>query len=269
MIQNTLKRILKRTYRYLLGSILFTFILFLVSACKVENQDPKRLFVTEKLPRLLDKMANRGSEFAKKETEILKIIAARKNKPKYKVAVIDSGVDIFHEDIFRRIHWEMRDGKISAGYDVMAGDYRAEATLINPYLFAYGAKEIIDDRISGEVESPLKLLGQHNDAFVKLLLKNLKAAKELDGTFFRKLNEKNISIFGAESLLNEGFDIDRYKKSEEIDRLMHPNDLKLSQKKLEEKIGGNEDVFKLVRDWHMKSASGLPFTYPFELFYFT
>lgn len=115
-----------------------------------------------------------------------------------RVGVIDSGVDIAHKDLQNQIDYRIVDGRLAgAGVDVMGGGPSGTHVLVDPTIFAFGAKEIKDGLIVDPAESPLQLLKQANDIFVEHFYNAIHTDPELKESLFAKIPKKSISLAGA------------------------------------------------------------------------
>jgi subtilisin family serine protease len=184
---------------YLYSILIFFFGL---SGCReVISQDPKDSFKSGKFPQMLQDIANQKHEFS---VSVMDRIRERVKKDKvnfntFKVGVIDSGIDLVHPDLIDQLSFELdSNGKVvKVGADVMGSDAFPSYVMVNPELFAFGAKGVEGELIVEPLGSPLGFIKQINDAFLKKLLEQIEANPKLNSSLFNRINNQNITVLGA------------------------------------------------------------------------
>lgn len=217
-----------RLFSQLLLMLLFISLL----ACRESNQNPKDVFYSGKLPPLLQKYKNEQWLLQRKTREIEKLVERNAKQERLVVAVIDNGLDVFHPEIFPYLNWRKdEDGKIRLGYEPMTGSYLANANLIDPAIFAFGAQEIRKGKIYGEVAQPLDLLEKMQTRFAEILLPAIASSKILRDSHFRKITDKNFSFLAALSLLEINWNeaLQSYKDSKKEGLLIPSKSIRINQ----------------------------------------
>jgi subtilisin family serine protease len=193
-----------------MGKIKFYFPLFfvlLLSACKVENQKTGEIFSANTLPQILYRIANQIHELVAVEGEIVKT-STECNPDCLDVAVIDNGVDLAHPDLYRRIHFSVKNNRMAgAGWDVLGDDSYASSNLMNPTLFAFGAGKIENGRITNPPANPLDLIAEYNQSFMETFVTHVRASKELQGTLFDQMSFQHTSLYELHKLVNAKTDM--------------------------------------------------------------
>ncbi len=171
------------------------------TGCKtLISQNPADSFKDGKLPRQLYLIANQAREFSLKMRE--EIIQRRerdlKNPKTLEVAVIDSGMDLTHPDLIQQLAFDVKDGKVvGVGVDIMGKDAFPSYVMVDPTLFAFGAKDVNKGLIEGALESPLAYMKETNDRFMSLLIQEIQSDPELSKTLFARLRPDSMTVFGA------------------------------------------------------------------------
>jgi subtilisin family serine protease len=181
------------------------------------SQDPADNFVSKKFPRQLEWIRSQIREFTQSERDkiVVRVQEDAKRTDLLKIAVIDSGVDIAHKDLQSQIDYRLVDGKLaSAGIDIMGGGASGTHILVNPTLFAFGAKTIKNGLIDGPVESPLLLIKQTNEAFQEIVHNAIQNDADLKGTVFAQVPKESFSIGAGYGLGFDSFE-EKLKKYEE------------------------------------------------------
>jgi hypothetical protein len=172
-------------------------------------------------------MADEYWQVKRHEKEIDTLIIRNAEQERIRVAVIDNGLDVLHPEILRNVAWKRNNkGEIVAGFDPLGKTNIANASFINPELYAFGAQEVREGKIVGYKEAPLDFLAQIQSDFAELLAQELKKPN-LRNSFFAHLNEKNYSFLRAMELVTV-FDsspekiIELHEKIKAKARLIHP-----------------------------------------------
>ncbi len=193
--------------------------LLFLGACLVPNQKVWETFADrQQLPAVLEGFAN-----PKPNVNPANLSALNTLRGQVSVAVIDNGVDYLHPELINQIRFDVNQGRIvGAGYDVMGDDRWAHPNLVNPALYAFGAREItVDGRIAGPVDDPIKLVFQMNNQFMAKLLPALKASPVLAQSLFNKINADSFTLFNAVHILKNFFDENYYKQSQRLGALLN------------------------------------------------
>jgi subtilisin family serine protease len=227
-------------------------------------------FANGKLPNMLEQLVN-PNYINKFKNKINAAIEASKNNFRIKVAVIDGGTDIYHPQLIEKLAWKKNSlNQIELlGYDFMGEDSNPSPEFAKYDLFAYGAEKIEDNKIVNPPENPLIVLDLHNKSFMNALLSKLGTHPTLRNSIFaKKINKKNLTIFGAEALIAH-FDIDRYEKSKKDGYLISeaifnmPND-KWNKLRSEASHSIKNIYYALYRKtWNMSLNHGTPYD-PYE-----
>jgi hypothetical protein len=228
------------------------------------SQNPKDNFKSGKNPRILEEIASQKHELTPAiRAEIIKQHELdKKNSKILRVAVIDGGIDLAQPDLYKKISFKIENGKIvGAGADVMGRGSFPSYINVDPWLYAFGAQDVEDvgGRIVGEIESPLSLLKQMNQEFVKRLLAAVRSHPVLSQSLFAKLNETNFTLAGMyHGIQGKDFfsqsDYDSYKKENELIGVSSPLSKKL---KSGEEIP-NDAVYSFLKPWRLDLETGLP-----------
>ncbi len=115
---------------------------------------------------------------------------------KVRVGVMDCGVDYTHPDLIGRIHFD-RDSSgaiIGAGRDVLGNDAWPFPNYMNASLLAFGGEVSSDGKIVRAGENPIAKIEELNRAFLAKFLPRLRASSALQGTFYTKVDETNVSF---------------------------------------------------------------------------
>ena len=182
--------------------IILSLVLAAASGCKVESQKPGDSFDDGKFPAALERLANQKHEIANVKGLLQRVLADQADPNLLPIAVIDLGVDLAHPDLAQRIAFDVENGKIvGAGYDFMGEDRWASPVLVNPTLYAFGAKGLRNGKIVGPVDHPLDLMVKLNTAFMDRLIKRINKDPVLKKSLFTKITKDSMSVFGAFSLV--------------------------------------------------------------------
>lgn len=182
--------------------VFFLSFLVFLTACKVENQKSDEIFYDSVLPRILFRIANQIHELVSLEDQIIKnpVVCS---PDCLDVAVIDSGVDIAHPDLYSKIRFDIDGGKIvGAGFDFLGNDSFASANLIDPTLFAFGAETINGGRIKNPPLNPLDLIVKYNESFMNALEAEIQSTASLKGTLFDNLKAQQTSLYELHRIAN-------------------------------------------------------------------
>ncbi len=176
-------------------------VILALPSCKTgPSQDPRDSFWSGKFPRQLEWMRSQVRELSQKERDAI-VLRQEKDARRtdlLRVGVIDSGVDIAHKDLQAQIDYRIVDGRVAgAGIDVMGGGPSGTHIMVDPTLFAFGAKEIKNGLIVEPAESPLQLIRQSNDTFVEHFYNALQTDPELKQSLFAKIPKESLSLRGA------------------------------------------------------------------------
>lgn len=236
------------------------------SGCKTEAQKPKEIFSQNTMPATLFRAANQLHEIRDYDAIVARVEADRKNPSLVRVAVIDNGIDLAHPDLEQKIAFDVEKGQIvGAGLDIMGGDRFPSHNLINGSLYAFGAKSIENGLITGASQSPLRLIGDFNDAFMARLTAKIKADPILAKSLFAKITADNFSLYGAHYVTankSYRFNKDAYARAKAAGTLITPN-----QKSADTKTAKGEDVSELQRvsifymvesPWEMSGDDNMP-----------
>lgn len=180
----------------------------------VSAQYPTQFFEDGKVPKMLSDLQSQQYLLRQHRESILKRTEADSKKPLVTIAVFDIGVDLGNENIRNHVKFDVKDGKIvGAGYDFMSLTPWGTHKIVDPWIFAIGAEDVNDyGQIRNALDKseslqskksklgPIETLMQMNDALVEQALAEIKKTPDLKGTFFEKLNSKNINIFGLMQL---------------------------------------------------------------------
>lgn len=206
------KNLLSKAYGRKLLSIvkrLIIFILFIfftvgASECVYHSQKAEDLFADGKFPQLLELLANPPID-PEVESRAIKI----NRHDTLRVGVIDDGFAYDHPALAHRINYKIEGGRITgAGLDVFGNDPWPYASLIEPELFAFGAKQIRDDgKIVGPPDDPVALFEKYNEQFMSGLLDLIKNDPQLNKTLFNKLSRESMNVLGTIQILHSQYDI--------------------------------------------------------------
>ena len=128
----------------LLKNVVVLFLILLTTSCKLPNQNPKDSFWDGKLPRFLQKMADEYWQVKRHEKEIEKLILRNSKQDRMRIAVIDNGLDVLHPEILRNVAWRKNSkGEIVAGFDPLGRTNIANASFINPELYAIKSNYVL------------------------------------------------------------------------------------------------------------------------------
>ncbi|WP_413584168.1 S8 family serine peptidase [Bdellovibrio sp. HCB274] len=195
-------------------------VILALPSCKTgPSQDPRDSFLSGKFPRQLEWMRSQVRELTQKERDAIVIRQEQdaRRSDLLRVGVIDSGVDIAHKDLQAQIDYRIVDGRVAgAGIDVMGNGPSGTHVMVDPSLFAFGAKQIKDGMIVEPVESPLDLLKRSNEIFVEHFYDSIQNDPELKESLFAKLPKESLSLRGAmeiTKLLTIDDYIDRIRKA--------------------------------------------------------
>ena len=178
----------------LLLSVFFVFVV----GCEEVNQNPKDVFTSGKLPKILQKYVDENWLLRDKKSEIIQLAKQAENSNKLVVAVIDNGIDVFHPELFPHLNWKLdADFSPRLGFDAVAGHKITNANLINPSLFAFGAEAIVEGKIKGELENPIEHLFKIQKRFAELLMAEIQNDAKLRDSHFNKITAKNFTFLAA------------------------------------------------------------------------
>src|SRR5690606_23894839 len=98
-----------------------------------------------------------------------------------------------------RVRYQWKDGAIQgAGFDILGQDSWAHPNLVDASLFAFGAKEVIEGRISEPAADPVVALREVNKKFQAQLKIEIQKSAEFKKSIFANLvNEKSLGVVGA------------------------------------------------------------------------
>ncbi len=224
----------------------------------VEFQRPDNFFADGKMPKSFEKMATQRAEWIHHKDEIVARVENDKTRTDLSnLVIIDIGGDLGNPEVRKRLNWQTENGKVTgAGHDYRGNDGWASAVILDPWIFAIGAKGInTDGQIVGQIERPLEYLTNLNDALVKQLMERIQANPKLNNTFFQKINTTNTTILGLIRI--SGFEID----SELIGKLSSAG--QLVQPNSNAEVLTQNAQLKFTHDfakaaWVMDPSSGLP-----------
>ena len=168
--------------------------LLICASCEVENQKPQEAFVDGIAPAELLRLAN------PEPPDDVQRAAVKKcdEKLRVRVAVIDQGVDYLHPDLAHRVAYTVQDGRlVGAGRDILADDDWAHPNLIDPALYALGARAVVQGKIEGPHPDPVQLLMELNETFMTKLTTGLAAHPQLADSLFARVDTSAFSVWGA------------------------------------------------------------------------
>lgn len=202
---------------------------FLTACDPLMSQNPADSFLDKKFPKQLEWMRSQLREISLRDQEVIvhRAEADQNRKDLLKVAVIDSGVDIAHPDLLGQINFRVHDHKIvGAGYDVMSGGAFGSHVLIDPSLFAFGAKGLRDGKIVDSVESPLALLQSINNRFRDLVMAGIAADPLLRESLFSQLQRDSFTVLGLADIRTEESDYkNQYQEMKDAGHLVSKESL--------------------------------------------
>lgn len=176
-------------------------------------QRPQDVFAASDSLRLFDRLANQIPEM-RNQSEIAARVRADQQRPDVlTAAVIDTGMDLFHPELVKRIMFDVQgDRVVGAGLDPLGGDRWASSQLVDPTLLVIGAKAVEGGRIVQPVEDPLRLLKNWNQNFVSDLRKKILADPILAKSPFAQINAQNLNLIGVLNLSATEFDGDLHQE---------------------------------------------------------
>lgn len=187
-----------------LGSLFFLSIFQLAGCLGISSQDPTKIFVDGQWPSILKKLNGQLLELRNRDAIIERVRQDQQRSDLLRVAVIDNGVDYANPALEKAIAFDVANGEITgAGYDVLGKDNTPSPQLLNPSLFAFGAKDVIDGKILDAPANPLDLLLVSNQDFEKTLREKFANHPELASSFFAKGMNGSINIVGAFKFLKD------------------------------------------------------------------
>jgi subtilisin family serine protease len=238
------------------GFVLASVSLLTVAArCGVENQKAVDVVQDGGLPATIFGFANPMPSEASVNAYV-----GRDLNAELKVAVIDLGVDYNHPALSGKIALDILDNKVvSVGRDVMGDDAFAHPNLINPSLFAFGAKDVVDGLIIEPTADPIGAIDALNAKFMAQLTAAVQAHPVLKDSLFKNINEKSMSVLGAYSLIKVSpLDQSSYESAKKGEYLTNA---KQREKAQEARIKADEEPelrFMLDRPWLISSTKGYP-----------
>jgi len=260
------EKLLKRS-KYLITLILFIFFTVGASHCEYHSQKAQDLFADGKFPQLLELLANPPID-PEIESSVLNI----ERHGTLRVGVIDDGFAYDHPALAKKINYKIKDGRIiGAGLDVFGNDLWPYASLIEPELFAFGAKQIRDDgKIVGPPDDPVALFEKYNEQFMSGLLDLIKNDPHLSKTLFNKLSRESMNVLGAVQILYSQYDMWDFSQKE-YDEMVRKKLLITSDKNWEAKLTARTGEYKASDDqlktrmlvidlpWFMNTKHGKPY----------
>ncbi len=192
------------------------FLAFFIFGFTVESQKARDSFVDKKFPESLNRFANEQFYEKLNRQRIVKRLKEDQYKSRQllRIALIDTGVEPFHPNLIDQIDFNFEDkkGRLRMGKDIMGQDYFASSNLIDPSVFAFGAK-LQGPLIEQYVENPLGLMKKMNDRFLNILITEMNSNPQFENTLFRdKFTRDSMNIFGAYSLLMPSSDDPKYQE---------------------------------------------------------
>ncbi|MEY4617678.1 MAG: hypothetical protein RJB66_2638 [Pseudomonadota bacterium] len=252
--------LLKQPLQFMMRLLVLGLFVF-VNACRgLQSQSAKDLFLSGRLPKSLERLANQDYQLRAKESEIVARVQKDALNPNLlTVAVIDNGIDLAHPDLIHQLAFDVREGRVvGAGYDFMGEDAWGSSNLINANIFAFGAKSIEKGLIAGPLENPIQTLREMNEEFWKSLDGEFAAQPQLQKSLFSKLNRSNFSLIGAFSLVNyQSLSLKAYEKNKKEKKLIN---FQSKEKMLKDsRFGGQKEVAQYIENaWTLNPDRGLP-----------
>lgn len=257
-----------KKYLFHIFQILLFIFALTASKCGIYSQKAEDIFADGKLPTILAEAANPRLPLKLQERILQRVIRQKINpKPLLKIAVIDNGIDYLHPSIYDQLDFQIEGNKIvGAGFDVMGDNNWPHHNIINASLFAFGSKEIDKNaKIVAPVTDPIKLLDEHNKAFITLLMERISVEPNLKDSLFSKINLNNLSILGIYGMLETRmfpFKQKQYNEMEE-ERFLWNKDVTQHPKYQESLIEYPEIYGKKIRNildlpWQMDLEIGMP-----------
>lgn len=232
---------------HILGlNIALTTLAFLVAGCDpLLSQNPADTFWAKKFPKQLEWIRSQMREIplATQEKIVARVHKDQNRKDLLKVAVIDSGVDVAHLDLIDQIAYRVENNRIvGAGFDVMGDGRFGSHVLVDPSLFAFGARELRDGRIVDPPESPLKLMEQVNSRFRDIIMDGIQADPLLKASLFSKLTRESFTVFGFEYVKQKPNDyIKEYEENKKSGNLTNAQSVPDGRAKTR--------TIKILEDW--------------------
>lgn len=222
------------------------------------------------IPDNYREMSTQRSEWIHDEANIVKRVEADKlRKDLITIAVIDQGVDIGNKEIRDRVAFDIKNGKVvGAGYDFIGADNFASAVLLDPWIYAIGAKGINalgqiqgargvrqENQKKNPEDHPINILVSQNDALVQQLMEKIRSNPNLSSTFFTKLNPQNTNIIGLLGLLGFSINTEVITQLKVAGALVKPN--------MNTAVFADQPEIKVTHDfanssWIMSKSTGLP-----------
>ncbi len=229
----------------------------LVTGCRdtLPTQDLAKVFPDRRIPRQLTAIQQQIREIPLKDREriIERVERDKLRKDLIRVGIIDSGVDLAHPDLIDRIDYRVENGRIvGAGHDLLGRSGFGSQMLVNPTLFAFGAKGVKNGQIRGAVESPLALLEEINDSVVTEVLDAVAADPLLGAQRFGKLHRESFTVFGLYEL-NARFEqnMREHETNAKEGKLLDasaPQDAKGPEPRLSTEMSREENLPPILRD---------------------
>jgi len=180
---------------------------------QILTQDPREHFLDGKMPKSAFRFANQVWEIPSSNHIIARLLSDQKNPHLVRVGVMDNGVDIAHPDLVDQIDFGT-DGKriVSAGHDIMGGDRFGSPAILHLEYYAFGAEDIVDNKIKGAIDDPIGKLRKYDQTFLDSFIPKLKAHPILGTSLYGKFTKENFSILAAQRFAIAEFDTERYAK---------------------------------------------------------
>ena len=266
-----------RTKKILVKNIYTAILIFIIASCDfyIYSQNPGDLFSDGKMPHILNELANPRPTLGQTRSIIAHRERVKRNQERrLRVAVIDNGTDYLHPGLIHNIEFRVKNGEIKGvGIDLLGGDTWPHPNLIDPRLFAFGAKGTDEEgRIISPQENPVALFHRMNSKFMSLLETAVKEQPQLKESLFNKINAANFTLAAAQKILKDPFDYnDSFVSSYEESKRMGV--LWSRSARLNENLKAtfeNLDKFELAakkyldRNWVMRSSGAPDFNDPYD-----
>lgn len=231
--------------------ILCPILLLAVGACKVEPQNPREIFSDKtQLPAELAAIANPPLKQSQVQTVMKKDLKGRVS-----VAVIDTGVDYQHPQMYQQIKYTQQNGKIvGAGIDLMGVDTWGHPNLINPLLYSLVATKIEKGKLVGVKADPIQWIADVQKEFSTKLVAAVQANPKLANTVWaKKVIPESFVAFSMVDFVKSATDYAKSPNRPPVVNEANRNDATIIQKYGKKRIDALLDG-----TWVADSSSGYP-----------